>query len=83
MIITSQNITKALVDLVERERQILIDIQKINERYETAANLQNMNEIEAIEKEGKILEKRQMHHLGAKAMIMSFAISLNKGFQFN
>jgi len=83
MIITSQNITKALVDLVERERQILVDIQKINERYETAANLQNMNEIKAIEEEGKILEKRQMHHLGAKVMIMSFAISLNKGFQFN
>jgi alkaline phosphatase len=83
MFITNQNITKSIVQIVEREKSLIVDIKNINERYETALNLKNMQELKAIEEEGAEIEKRYKQHVGEKVMVMAFALGMNRNFVKN
>jgi alkaline phosphatase len=77
MIINSQNIARAIVEIVVKEQELIADIQKISDRHETALNLKNIDEINAIEKNGKEIQERCNNHFGQKLMIMVFATTLN------
>ena len=83
MLINGANLDKKIIEIVERETQILNDVNSINERYATAINLKNSEEIIAIERDGKEVEKRLNMHFLEKVMAMTMYMSKNRHFAKN
>lgn len=83
MFINSNNLLKSIVRIVEREKPLLDEVEKMNERYHTAHNLKNQQEFIAIENEGAILQKKLNMHVTEKIMAMTMIVSKNKNYYFN
>ena len=83
MLINGENLDKRIIQIVEREVRILNDVNSINERYATAVNLKDSEEIVAIEKDGAEVEKRMNMHFLEKTMAMSMYVSRNRNFKKN
>jgi hypothetical protein len=83
MLINGANLDKKIIEIVERETQILNDVNSINERYATARNLHNMQEMANIEKDGKEVERRLNMHFVEKIMAMTMFVSKNRHFAKN
>ena len=83
MLINGENLDKTIIKIVEREVKILNDVNNINERYATACNLQNMQEMANIERDGKEVERRFNQHFVEKIMAMTMYMSKNKHFAKN
>ncbi|HWY34499.1 MAG TPA: hypothetical protein VNX68_07625 [Nitrosopumilaceae archaeon] len=83
MFINGSKLTQHVVELIEREERLLDDVEKVNSKYETAANLNNMQEMGAIEKDALIIQNRFRVLLAEKVLIMTMYISRNKNYNQN
>jgi hypothetical protein len=83
IIVNGNNLPQQVVKVLDREENLLVEVQKMNERYETAHNLKNMQEIQAIEEEGAELQSRLNMHIAEKVIVMSMYMSKNRHFAKN
>lgn len=83
MMINGNQLPKSIVEIVEAETKLLIEIKNINQRFETAQNLQNKQEIIAIANDGLEIEKRFKQHFAKKIILMTMLVSQNRKFYLN
>lgn len=83
MLIDGKDLQKKIVQLLEKETKLGMDMQKINERYETAKNLNDQDEFKRIDIEGNVIEHRFKSLIMEKITIMTMAVNKNKNFAYN
>ena len=80
MLVNGNNLTKMIVQIVEREEKLLEEINKINERFSTACNLKNKQEFIDIEIDGTKLQNRLNRHTIEKITVMTVLVSRNRNY---
>ena len=83
MLIDGKDLPKKIVQLLEKETALGLDMQKMNERYDTAKNLNDQEEFKRIDVEGLALEYRFKAFMTEKIMVMSMAVHRNRNFMYN
>jgi hypothetical protein len=83
MLIDGKDLPKKIVQLIEKETALGLAMQKMNERYDTAKNLNDQDEFKRIEEEGAKLEYCVIAFMNEKITIMTMAINRNKNFCYN
>ena len=83
MLIDGKDLPKKIVQLLEKETALGLDMQKMNERYDTAKNLNDQNEFKNIDADGAKLEYRFKAFMTEKIMVMSMAVHRNRKFMYN
>ena len=81
--INEADLPKQLVKILEREFSLKSEVAKINERYETALNLKNDQEIEVLVGESEKLNQRMDSHIAEKVVVMSIYVGQNRQFKNN
>jgi len=80
MLINGENLPKTVVKILEREEKLIDEINKINDRFQTAFNLKNNQELRAIEEDGMKLQKRVHIHTVEKITVMTMFLSKNRNY---
>jgi len=83
MLINGSNLMKKVVLLLERENEIINKMKEIEEKGETAKNLQNNDELIRLGSEGVKLGRKVNTFMLEKTIIMSMVISNNPNFGYN
>lgn len=83
MLINGNDLPKTIIEIVEREEKLLKKISQMNDRFTTACNLKNSQELSAIDTEGAKLQKLINYHIVEKATVMTMFLSRNKNFMQN
>lgn len=83
MLINGQDLKKQVIEILNAEKELMDEVNKMTERFETARNLKNESEYVAIENEGAILENRFKRFMVKKIVIMTVYVSRNKNYCFN
>lgn len=83
MLINGENLPQQVIKILNAEKGLMDEVNKMNERFETARNLKNESEYVAIENEGAILENRFKKFMVKKIIVMTVYVGRNKNFCFN
>ena len=83
MLIDGSNLSKKIVQLIEKEEKLGNDMMKMNERFATAKNLNDQDEFKRIDIEGLALEYRFKSFMAEKITLMTIAINKNRNFCYN
>lgn len=83
MLINGKNLQKQVIQILDAEKELMDEVNKMNERFETARNLKNESEYVAIENDSTILENRFKMFMAKKIMVMTVYVSRNRNFCFN
>ena len=78
----NQSVVKTIVQIVEREKDLIKKQEDIMSRFESAENLGQTDEMTNISLEGAELDKKIKRHIGQKAILMTLVIG-NYNFKDN
>lgn len=77
------NLPKQMIQLIEREDKIISEMKVMNEKFETAVNLQNSDALHSLDKEAEQLNNRFRQLIAEKTIVMTITISRNQNFIYN
>ena len=83
MLINGNGLMKKVVLLLEKENKFLQEMYEIEEKGETAKNLQNNDELIRLGSEGAKLSREVTTHMLEKSVVMSMVIVNNPNFRDN
>jgi len=83
MLINGNGLMKKVVLLLEKENKFLQEMYEIEEKGETAKNLQNNDELIRLGSEGAKLQRKVNTHMLEKTIVMSMVVSNNPNFRDN
>jgi hypothetical protein len=83
MLINGNGLMKKIVKLVEKENDIMKQTYDLSERFASAENLKNSDEMQKISMQGNDLNRKTMNHCLEKSVVMSMIIVTIPNFRDN
>jgi hypothetical protein len=81
--INGDNLPQQVVKIIEREDKLIKEEKELSEKYETALNLKNDQELKVINDKGEELYKKIRMHTAEKVMVMTMYVGQNRDYSYN